>query len=226
MNPTHHSPARRLPRRAIAEGRERISYSGAPKRILDILLTLLILVVLSPLMAAAAAAVALEGGGGVIFRQIRMGRDMKPFVCYKFRTMRSDAPADCASAALERPELYITRVGRLLRRISIDELPQLFNVLRGDMSLVGPRPVIVGERELIELRRRLGVYTVSPGITGLAQIRGRDCVSLHRKAALDCQYVGKMSMRYDLYLIFLTVFSVLGCRGVREGKASKEECDA
>lgn len=214
MNPTKHSHDRSA---------GRLAYSGIPKRLLDLVAAAFLLVVTSPIMALAALAISLEGDGGVIFRQIRMGQGMKPFVCYKFRTMRPNAPGDCASAALENPERYITKVGRILRRFSIDELPQLVNVIKGDMSLVGPRPVILGERELIELRRQLGVYSVKPGITGLAQIRGRDNISIHRKAALDFQYTERLSLGYDIKLLGCTVLSVLGCRGVREGKAEPEE---
>ncbi len=209
--------ARTAPRERVAER----LYGGMPKRIFDILAASLLLVVAALPMLAAAAAIKIEGGGRVIFRQVRVGAAGKPFVCYKFRTMTNDAPSECASAKLENPGRYITRIGAVLRRTSIDELPQLYNVIKGEMSLVGPRPVIFGEGELVSLRESLGVYRVSPGITGLAQVRGRDCLTDRRKAALDAQYIERMSFLYDLWLLFATVISVLSCRGIREGRAGK-----
>ncbi len=201
------------PARAVRPG-----YGGLPKRLFDIVVASLLLILAAIPMLLAAAAIKLEGGGNVIFRQIRVGANLRPFVCYKFRTMRPEAPRDCASAELEQPERYITRVGTALRRMSIDELPQLFNVLSGDMSLVGPRPVIPGETELVELRRQLGVYRVSPGITGLAQVRGRDCITIERKAELDAEYISRMSLWLDIKLILRTFFCVIFCRDVHEGK--------
>ncbi len=198
--------------------RVRPGYGGIPKRLFDIIVASVLLIVAAIPMLLAAMAIKLEGGGSVIFRQTRVGANMKPFVCYKFRTMRPEAPRDCASAELEHPERYITRVGAALRRMSIDELPQLFNVLAGDMSLVGPRPVIPGETELVELRRRLGVYSVRPGITGLAQVRGRDCISVRRKAELDAEYTRRMSFWLDIALLLRTFFCVIFCRDVHEGK--------
>jgi O-antigen biosynthesis protein WbqP len=196
-------------------------YSGIPKRLFDIVFASVLIVLAALPMLAAAIAIKIEGGGKVLFRQIRVGAGLKPFVCYKFRTMKHDAPHDCATAKLEHPERYITRVGAALRRMSIDELPQLFNVLRGDMSLVGPRPVIPAECGLVSLRECLGVYSISPGITGLAQVRGRDCLSDRRKAAFDSQYLEHMSFFFDLKLLCCTVISVLTCRGIHEGRVGK-----
>ena len=195
----------------------RRGYGGLPKRILDIAVALAGLIIAAFPMALCAAAIYIDGGGPIIFRQRRIGADCRPFVCYKFRTMSPDAPRECATAALEHPEQYITRVGVFLRRTSLDELPQLFNVLKGDMSLIGPRPVIASESELIGLRDILGVYGIRPGMTGLAQVRGRDSVSIRRKAAYDAQYVERMSFGYDLMLFIRTLFNVVCCRGVREG---------
>ena len=164
--------------------RARRIYCGVPKRILDIIFSVSGLLLFSLPMLLCAAAIAAEDGCPVIFCQTRIGADLKPFTCYKFRTMRCDAPHDCATADLRDAHLYITRVGAFLRRTSLDELPQLFNVLRGDMSLIGPRPVIPQERELIALRDSLGVYCIRPGLTGLAQVRGRDSVSVRRKGGV------------------------------------------
>lgn len=196
-------------------------YGGLPKRFLDILVALAGLFISALPMAICAAAIYIEDGGPVIFSQRRIGTDCRPFICYKFRTMSSDAPRECATAALKHPERYITRVGGFLRRTSLDELPQLFNVLKGEMSLIGPRPVIAAESELICLRDMLGVYHIRPGITGLAQVRGRDNVSIRRKAAYDAQYVERMSLGYDVMLLLRTLINVVGCRGVREGDANE-----
>ena len=192
-------------------------YGGVPKRILDIIFSVSGLLLFSLPMLLCAVAIAAEDGCPVIFRQMRIGADLRPFVCYKFRTMRCDAPHDRATSELRDAHRYITRVGAFLRRTSLDELPQLFNVLRGDMSLIGPRPVIPQERELIALRDSLGVYCIRPGLTGLAQVRGRDSVSVRRKAAYDAQYVQRMSFAYDVRLMAKTLVSVICCRGVREG---------
>lgn len=170
-------------------------------------------------MLICALAIALEGGGPVIFRQWRMGADRRPFICFKFRTMTADAPHNCATAELCTPERYITPVGALLRATSLDELPQLFNVLRGDMSLIGPRPVICEERELIGLRDSLGVYAIRPGMTGLAQVRGRDSVPLRRKAAYDAQYMENMSFALDAVLLWRTLINVVNRADIREGAA-------
>lgn len=197
-------------------------YCGLPKRIFDVASALAGMILAALPMLLSAIAIMLEGDGPVIFRQLRVGIDRKPFVCYKFRTMTTDAPRECATAALEAPERYITRVGKFLRRTSLDELPQLVNVLRGDMSLIGPRPVICSEDELIDLRGSLGVYGIRPGMTGLAQVRGRDCLSNRRKAALDAQYLERMSFGYDIRLLARTMVNVICCRGVREGGAGKK----
>ena len=196
----------------------RQKYGGLPKRLLDIAVAISGLIIAALPMALCALAIWIESGGPVIFRQSRVGADRRNFTCYKFRTMSADAPHECATAQLDHPERYITRVGGFLRRTSLDELPQLFNVLRGDMSLIGPRPVIPSEQELVGLRDSLGVYGIRPGMTGLAQIRGRDAVSIHRKAAYDAQYVERMSFGYDFVLLLQTLVNVVLCRNVREGR--------
>ena len=195
----------------------RAKYGGLPKRLLDIAIAASGLIISAPIMALCAAAIWIDDGGPVIFRQSRVGAARRIFTCYKFRTMSNDAPHECATAKLDHAERYITRVGGLLRRTSLDELPQLFNVLRGDMSLIGPRPVIPSERELVGLRDSLGVYGIRPGMTGLAQIRGRDVVTDRRKAAYDAQYMEHMSFGYDLVLLLQTLINVVMCRNVREG---------
>lgn len=137
-------------------------------------------------------AIAVDSEGGVLFAQSRMGKDGRPFIIFKFRTMYPQAPADTPTGALDDPSRHITPVGRFLRRTSLDELPQLFNILKGDMSFIGPRPVVLAERALIGLRRAKGADRVRPGITGLAQVQGRDEVPARRKACYDAYYARHM----------------------------------
>jgi len=199
------------------------AYCRFVKRALDIIISAAGLIILALPMAVAALAIKLCDGGRVIFRQERVGLGGRHFICYKFRTMTPEAPHDCATRELFDAEKYITPVGRFLRRASVDELPQLLNVLKGDMSIVGPRPVIPAETELVGLREALGVYSVRPGITGLAQVRGRDCVSICRKAAYDAQYAESLSLWGDISLLFKTLFCVFCGAGIREGKSMKRE---
>lgn len=144
------------------------------KRAADLAGALLLMGILSPLFLLIMLAIAVDSEGGVLFAQSRMGKDGRPFIIFKFRTMYPQAPADTPTGALDDPSRHITPVGRFLRRTSLDELPQLFNILKGDMSFIGPRPVVLAERALIGLRRAKGADRVRPGITGLAQVQGRD----------------------------------------------------
>lgn len=162
-------------------------------------------------------AISADSSGKVIFKQKRAGLYGKPFTFYKFRTMLPGAPRDVATADLFQAHRYITPVGRFLRQTSLDELPQLFNVLKGDMSFVGPRPVVLTERHLLELRRRWGADRVRPGITGLAQIRGRDQVPYRRKALYDRYYARHLSPWLDGKILWVTVRYVLKREGIREG---------
>lgn len=183
------------------------------KRSFDIVFSLTALLVLSPLFLLVAAAVKLDSRGPVFFSHERMGKDGKPFRCYKFRSMLITAPREMSKASFTDREAYLTRVGRVLRRLSIDELPQLFCCLIGTMSLIGPRPVVLTEKELITLRRALGVYTVRPGLTGYAQVCARDEVSDRNKAILDALYVKKASGWLDTCIFFQTISCVLTRRG-------------
>ncbi|MBO5415827.1 MAG: sugar transferase [Clostridia bacterium] len=191
------------------------------KRALDLLVAYILLFFLYISMLLIALSVKLTSRGSVIFRQERVGTDGKLFVCYKFRTMRSDAPPQLSTAEFTDADKYITAVGRFLRKTSLDELPQLFNVLSGDMSLVGPRPLIPSEREVHRMRAELGVYAVRPGITGLAQVCGRDAVSDTEKVRYDAEYTEKLGLLTDIKIIFLTFFKVCSCEGV--GLSTKEE---
>ena len=178
------------------------------KRILDVIFSALLLTLLALPMCAIGLAVALTSEGGALFLQRRVGRDGREFVCYKFRTMYLSAPRSCPKSRLFEAECYITPVGRFLRKTSLDELPQLVNVLLGDMSLVGPRPLVAEEGEIHYLRQRCGVYRLRPGITGLAQVSGRDDVSDVQKARLDVRYARNISLRYDARIIFDTLLHV------------------
>lgn len=186
------------------------------KRCLDIFLSLFLLLAAAPLFFAVAFGIRVTSRGPVFFRQVRVGRRLEPFLLYKFRTMSCAAPRDVASAVLSSPDRYITPFGRFLRRSSLDEFPQLWNVLRGDMSLLGPRPLVLSEAELIFSRAARGVYTVRPGISGLAQISGRDFLDDREKLHLDAEYVRHLSFFSDFLLFFSTLAAVLARRGIKE----------
>ena len=175
------------------------------KRMLDIIFSFLLIILLSPLMLIISVVIALDSEGGVLFCQERVGVGGEKFVCYKFRTMYTFAPEACPKSRLGAAECYITPFGGFLRRTSLDELPQLFNVLIGDMSLVGPRPLVEEEGEIHTLRRRCGVYGLRPGITGLAQVNGRDDLSDIEKVRLDARYARGISLRTDADIIIRTI---------------------
>lgn len=179
------------------------------KRLLDLIISLTILVIFSPLLLLIAILIKLDSEGPVLFKQTRIGLDSKSFTIYKFRTMLISAPAYMPTNLLENPADHLTRVGRILRKTSLDELPQLFNIIQNDMSLIGPRPVIPIEKELIELRRKLGVDQILPGVTGLAQIKGRDDLEFEEKAKLDLEYKNNMSFKFDLWIIFMTAVEII-----------------
>ena len=203
--------------RSSKKRRKKQSYAML-KRGLDIVLSAALLALLSGPMALIWAAVRLDSKGAGIFRQIRIGRNGRPFVCYKFRTMYENAPHSCPSASLFEPESYVTPVGRILRRTSLDELPQLFNVLKGDMSLVGPRPLIIEEGDIHLRRRALGVYELRPGITGLSQISGRNTLSDELKARLDRRYLEEFGLIQDVRILTRTVGRVISGEGVDKKK--------
>lgn len=188
------------------------------KRMFDFSVALLLIVLLSPLFLILALISAIDTKSTPWFIQERSGRYNKSFNMIKFRTMKPSAPANVATHELDHPEKYISRVGHLLRKFSLDELPQLFNILKGDMSFVGPRPVVYTETYLIKLRTRNGSSAVRPGLTGLAQINGRDTVSIISKAKLDGQYVHKMSLTMDLLILWHTIGYVFASKDVVEGR--------
>ena len=189
------------------------------KRALDFVLSLVALILLSPVMLIIAIVIRATSPGPVFFRQKRVVLRRSHFMIYKFRTMRTDAPKDAPTHLLQNAQSFITPVGKFLRASSLDELPQLINILRGEMAVVGPRPALWNQYDLIAAREAVGANDVLPGLTGWAQINGRDELPIDVKARLDGEYVRRMSFLFDLRCIFGTVFSVLRRDGVREGAA-------
>lgn len=187
------------------------------KRIIDFVLSLVGCVVLSPFFLILCISIKVDSKGPILFRQKRIGLHKKYFYILKFRTMKIDTPKDTPTHMLENPEQYITKVGKFLRKTSLDELPQIFNILKGDMSIIGPRPALWNQYDLIEERDRYGANDVMPGLTGWAQINGRDELEIPFKAKLDGEYVEKMSFGFDLKCFIGTIFSVLRHDGVVEG---------
>ena len=192
------------------------------KRILDFALSALAMAVLSPLMLALAVIIKVTSPGPVFFRQKRVGRNKTHFMIYKFRTMRTDAPKDMPTHMLQNPEAFITPIGRFLRRSSLDELPQLINIFKGEMAVVGPRPALWNQYDLIAERDKYGANALRPGLTGWAQINGRDELPIDVKARLDGEYVRRMGLLFDLRCVVGTVFSVARAEGVVEGAQNRK----
>ena len=199
------------------------------KRYIDTLLALIGLIVLSPVFLLLIVAIKLDSPGPVLFKQKRVGLHKKHFYILKFRTMRTDTPKDTPTHLLENPDQYITKVGKFMRKTSLDELPQIINILRGEMAVIGPRPALWNQYDLIEERDKYYANDVLPGLTGWAQINGRDELEIEDKAKLDGEYIKKMGFCFDLKCFFMTIFSVLRSDGVVEGgtgqKHNKELMD-
>ncbi|HHU07966.1 MAG TPA: sugar transferase [Clostridiaceae bacterium] len=192
------------------------------KRIVDIVLSAVGLIVLSPIYLLLVIAIKLDSRGPVLFKQKRVGIHKTHFKILKFRTMRIDAPKDVPTHLMKNPEQWITRVGRFLRKTSLDELPQIWNVFVGNMSIVGPRPALWNQYDLIAERDKYGANDVPVGLTGWAQINGRDELEIEVKAKLDGEYVQKMGLIMDLRCLFGTIVSVLRSDGVVEGGTGKK----
>lgn len=192
-------------------------YKKYLKRIIDFFLSLGGIICLAIPMAIVAVAIKLDSKGPVIFKQKRVGMGKKHFQIWKFRTMRTDTPKNAPTHELSDPDKWITKTGRILRKTSLDELPQLFNILAGHMSVIGPRPALWNQYDLIEERDKYGANDVRPGLTGLAQISGRDELEIDIKAKLDGEYVEKMSFAFDVKCFLGTIKSVLKSEGVVEG---------
>lgn len=189
------------------------------KRVLDVVLSGAALIVLSPIFLILAVLVKKESEGPILFKQKRVGIHKTHFNILKFRTMRVDTPKDSPTHLLENPDQFITKIGKFLRRSSLDELPQIWNIFRGEMSIIGPRPALWNQYDLIEERDKYGANDVPPGLTGWAQINGRDELPIEIKAKLDGEYVRKKSLWMDTKCFSLTIWSVLRSEGVVEGKS-------
>lgn len=192
-------------------------YQQFGKRTLDIVIAVVALVIFFIPMAMAAVWVKVDSRGPVLFKQLRSGKNRVPFQVYKFRTMSTDAPSDSPTSDLKDAKNFITRSGKIMRKLSIDELPQLINVLKQDMSIVGPRPVVLKEINLLELREPLGANTVKPGITGWAQVNGRDELNDIIKARMDGEYVANFGFKTDIKCLTYTFAAVLSLKGHKEG---------
>lgn len=198
-------------------------YQKFGKRIIDIILSGCGILVLAPVYLILAIAIKIDDPGPVFFRQKRVGIHKTYFNILKFRTMKMDTPHDVPTHLLDNPEQYITRVGKILRKTSLDELPQILQIFTGDMSIIGPRPALWNQYDLIEERDKYGANDVVPGLTGWAQINGRDELPIDVKARLDGEYVEKLSFAFDCKCFFGTIVSVLKHDGVVEGGTGQME---
>lgn len=187
------------------------------KRLIDFILSLLGLVILSPLFLVLAIWIKVNSPGAVFFKQKRVGQHKQLFNIYKFRSMRSDTPSDMPTHLLNDPDAFITSSGKFLRKTSLDELPQLINIFKGEMSVIGPRPALWNQDDLVAERDKYNANDVMPGLTGWAQINGRDELPIPQKAKLDGEYVQKQSFRFDVVCFIGTIISVFKSDGVVEG---------
>ena len=187
------------------------------KRFYDTVLALIGLIILSPLFLLLIILIMIDSKGPVLFKQKRIGRHKKYFYILKFRTMRIDTPKDTPTHMLENPEQWITNVGKFLRKTSLDELPQIINIIKGDMSIIGPRPALWNQYDLMDERDKYFVHSLYPGLTGYAQINGRDELPIPDKAKLDGYYVEHISLWLDIKIFFGTIFAIFKSEGVVEG---------
>ncbi|HBP38383.1 MAG TPA: lipid carrier--UDP-N-acetylgalactosaminyltransferase [Clostridiales bacterium] len=192
-------------------------YRDVMKRSLDLLIASIGFLVILPVLAVIALIIKIESPGKILFRQKRVGIHKKTFVIYKFRTMRTDTPQDMPTHLLQKPEQYITQIGKFLRKSSLDELPQIFNIIKGEMSMIGPRPALWNQDDLIAERDKYGANDVRPGLTGWAQINGRDELPITVKAMLDGEYCRKIGPIMDFRCFLGTIRSALKSEGVVEG---------
>jgi len=187
------------------------------KYTMDFIISLIGLIVLLPLLIIISLLIKISSKGPILFKQKRVGKNKNIFTIYKFRTMRIDTPKDTPTHMLKDPDKYITKIGKFLRKTSLDELPQIINIFKGEMSIVGPRPALWNQDDLIAEREKYGVNKLRPGLTGWAQINGRDELEIPIKAALDGEYVKKQSLFFDIKIFFKTIFSIFKSKGVVEG---------
>ena len=183
------------------------------KRVFDIILSSVLLILLSPLLLLICLIVKFTSRGPIFYSSVRIGLNDKPFNMPKFRTMKLNTP-ELATHLLQNAENFLTRPGSALRRTSLDEIPQLFSILKGDMSLVGPRPALYNQKDLIALRRQKGVHKIKPGLTGLAQINGRDDLSIALKVKFDAEYVNKASIGLDIKILISTFLKIFNKKDI------------
>lgn len=193
------------------------------KRLMDFILSLIAIILLMPIFLIIAIIIKLESKGTVFFKQKRVGKNKKYFNIYKFRTMRSDTPKDMPTHMLKNADSYITKFGGFMRKTSIDELPQIINILKGDMSIIGPRPALWNQDDLVAERDKYHANDILPGLTGWAQVNGRDELEIPVKAKLDGEYVEKMSFIFDTKIFFKTIINVFRHEGIVEGEQEKKE---
>ncbi|HJG38185.1 MAG TPA: sugar transferase [Staphylococcus saprophyticus] len=193
-----------------------IIYQCFLKRLLDIIISLILIILLILPCLFIGFAVLITSGKPILFSQKRVGKNNQLFMIYKFRTMKQDAPHELATSKIKMANKYMTPLGMFLRKTSIDELPQLLNVLKGDMSLVGPRPLIPSETKINKKRYNLGIYNILPGITGLAQVNGRDAVDDEKKLYYDLFYLKNMNFKFDCYIVFKTFITVLKRENIKD----------
>lgn len=187
------------------------------KRIIDFILAFIAILILWPFFLVLAIIIKIDSKGPVFFRQKRVGKNKEYFYILKFRTMRTDTPKDMPTHMLQNPDIFITKIGGFLRKTSLDELPQIFNILKGEMSIIGPRPALWNQYDLIAERDKYGANNIYPGLTGWAQINGRDELPIEIKARLDGEYVKKLSFKFDVKCFVGTIGCVLKHDGVLEG---------
>ena len=195
------------------------------KNIIDFILSLIALIILLPFFFIFAIIIKLESKGPIFFKQKRIGKDKKEFYIYKFRTMRTDTPKDMPTHLLKDAESYITKSGKVFRKTSIDELPQIINILKGQMSIIGPRPALWNQYDLIKERDKYNANSIRPGLTGWAQVNGRDELEIPIKAKFDGEYVEKMSLLFDTKIFLKTIIKVFKHDGVVEGELEKERVE-
>ena len=185
-------------------------------------IALVSLIILSPLFLIVSILIKLESKGPIFFKQERIGKDNINFMIYKFRSMRTDTP-DVATHLLNDPEIFITKVGKFLRKTSLDELPQLINIIKGEMLFVGPRPALYNQYDLKDLRTEKGVHVLYPGVSGWAQVNGRDELEIEEKVEFDRQYLERRSIFMDIKIVLMTIFKVFKSEGVVEGSKATNE---
>ncbi|MEH7073649.1 sugar transferase [Neobacillus drentensis] len=197
-------------------------YRNYIKKVIDKILSFIGIVVLSPVFLILIICIKLDSKGPVLFKQRRIGKEKSEFYILKFRTMKIDTPKDTPTHLLTDPESYITRVGKFMRKTSLDELPQILNILKGEMSIIGPRPCLWNQFDLIKERDIYGANDITPGLTGWAQVNGRDEIEIPIKAKLDGYYVKNLGLYLDIKIFLLTFVGVLTSKGVKEGSLKSE----